>query len=56
MSMKYLPFIIMGIVILMSLIVHWRMPNSSLDKQLDSVAEQVIKDQTGLDVDLNKEE
>ena len=52
---KYFPIIIAGIVFVIFLIVHYTVPNTPLDKEAETVAELIIKDETGIDIPLTKE-
>lgn len=52
---KYFPIIIACIVFIVFLIVHYTVPNTPIDKEVAVVAEEVIKDETGFDLPLDKE-
>lgn len=48
---KYFPIIIACIVFIVFLVVHYTVPNTALDKETELVAERIIKDETGIDLE-----
>ncbi len=51
---KYFPIIIACIVFLVFLVVHYTVPNTPIDKEVEVVAEEVIKNETGIDIDFKE--
>ena len=49
---KYFPIFIAALVFIVFLIVHYTVPNTPLDREVETVAEEVIKDEVGIDVPL----
>lgn len=50
---KYFPIFIACLVFIVFLIVHYTVPNTSLDKEVEIVAEEVIKNEVGIDLPLD---
>lgn len=51
---KYFPIIIASIVFIIFLYIHYTVPNTPIDKEAGIIAEEVIKEETGIDIDLKE--
>ena len=49
MSMKLFPLIIAAISIILAIGVHFYMPKTEVDNAIEQIAEEVVKDETGIE-------